>query len=107
MAVHHVGVNIVGPIVGFCFGLLVFGGAGALALNYRGFAVTFARRAEQSARSVGIVRQRLPHPMDEHDRVVFARIVGGFFALIGIFMMATVIGGVLGLVDMSYGTQKP
>jgi hypothetical protein len=45
--------------------------------------------------------------MDEHDTVVFARIAGGFLALIGIFMMATVIGGVLGLVDMSYGTQKP
>jgi hypothetical protein len=40
-----------------------------------------ARRAEQSARSVGIGQRRLPHPMDEHDRVVFARIMGGVFAL--------------------------
>lgn len=106
-AVHHVGMNIAGPIVAFCFGLLFFGGAGALAVNYRGFAVAFARRAEQSARSVGIGQQRLPHPMDEHDRVVFARIVGGVFTLIGVVLMASVIGGVLGLVDVSYGTPKP
>ncbi|GAA4264339.1 hypothetical protein [Dactylosporangium darangshiense] len=99
--------NIVGPIAGFCCGLLVFGGAGTLAMNYRGFAVTFARRAEQSARSVGIGQQRPPHPMDEHDRVLFARIMGGVFALIGILMMATVIGGVLGLLDVSYGEPVP
>ncbi|WP_327008440.1 hypothetical protein OHA72_15010 [Dactylosporangium sp. NBC_01737] len=99
--------DIVGPIAALCLGLLVFGSAGALAVNYRGFAVTFARRAEQSARSVGIGQQRLPHPMDQHDHVIFVRIIGGVFALVGILMMATVIGGILGLMDVSYGEPKP
>jgi hypothetical protein len=41
--------------------------------------------------------------MDEHDRVIFARIAAGVFALMGILLMATVVGGALGLLDVSYG----
>jgi hypothetical protein len=99
--------DIVGPVAALCLGLLVFGGAGALAMNYRGFALTFARRAEQSARSVGMGQRRQPHPMDQHDQVVFVRIIGGIFALAGILMMVSVIGGILGLMDVSYGEPKP
>ncbi|GAA3247841.1 hypothetical protein ACFO1B_38965 [Dactylosporangium siamense] len=93
----------IGPVVAFCFGLLVFGVGCALAMNYRGFAVIYARRAERSARAVGVGRNRVPHPMDEHDRIVFFRTVGGFVALVGVVMMVVVVGGLLGFMDVTYG----
>ncbi|GGM63025.1 hypothetical protein ACFFX1_42650 [Dactylosporangium sucinum] len=92
--------DIAGPVAGFCCGLLFFGG-GSLAVNYRGFAVTFARRAEQSARSVGLGQKRLPHPMDEHDRIVFARLMGALFALMGLVVMVMAVGSILGLVPVT------
>ena len=41
--------------------------------------------------------------MDERDRIVFFRIVGGVFALVGMFILVIVIGGRLGFMDVTHG----